>query len=306
MYVVNEIFNSVQGEGVKAGVWSTFIRLQGCPVGCKWCDSVRTWGPGTKTANYWLGYIASWYMGSDNPLPKWVPITVEVIEHSQHDYDRGRVAGWFDATDMHLDREVLALLEQNGFDVAIHDHKMWPQDMQFFLDYYQPSNESLWGGLTPKLSGTKMSAEQIAEQVKAKHVVITGGEPILWNLDELMLAIGDDHTIQIETSGLNDFKGMITPNWVTWSPKQNLLWDAPSRFKFLVDEVKWVVDDALTPRMIIDTMEWFSNHARRPKYVLMPEGCPPSKVAIQKVFDLLTAIPETVFGPRLQYYLGVR
>ncbi|MCU0537558.1 MAG: 7-carboxy-7-deazaguanine synthase QueE [Hydrococcus sp. Prado102] len=38
-YVVQEIFNSVQGEGELAGKWSSFIRLYGCPLSCPFCDT---------------------------------------------------------------------------------------------------------------------------------------------------------------------------------------------------------------------------------------------------------------------------
>lgn len=42
-YPVNEIFESIQGEGRFTGVPSVFLRLQGCPVGCPWCDTQHTW-----------------------------------------------------------------------------------------------------------------------------------------------------------------------------------------------------------------------------------------------------------------------
>jgi len=40
---VNEIFPTLQGEGRWVGTPATFIRLQGCPVGCPWCDTKHTW-----------------------------------------------------------------------------------------------------------------------------------------------------------------------------------------------------------------------------------------------------------------------
>jgi organic radical activating enzyme len=43
--VVSELFTSIQGEGASAGTPSVFVRLQGCSVGCTWCDSKYTWSP---------------------------------------------------------------------------------------------------------------------------------------------------------------------------------------------------------------------------------------------------------------------
>jgi 7-carboxy-7-deazaguanine synthase len=36
---INEIFYSIQGEGTRAGLPCIFIRLQGCPLRCTWCDT---------------------------------------------------------------------------------------------------------------------------------------------------------------------------------------------------------------------------------------------------------------------------
>lgn len=49
---VHEIFASFQGEGHHSGRPAVFVRLQGCNVGCVWCDTKHTWaqpgGPGAR------------------------------------------------------------------------------------------------------------------------------------------------------------------------------------------------------------------------------------------------------------------
>lgn len=45
-YQLNEHFWTIQGEGERAGHTAVFLRLQGCPVGCAWCDSKLTWYAG--------------------------------------------------------------------------------------------------------------------------------------------------------------------------------------------------------------------------------------------------------------------
>lgn len=40
---VVETFHSLQGEGLHAGRSAFFIRLAGCSVGCRWCDTKHSW-----------------------------------------------------------------------------------------------------------------------------------------------------------------------------------------------------------------------------------------------------------------------
>ncbi|RYV01757.1 7-carboxy-7-deazaguanine synthase QueE [Shewanella sp. OPT22] len=42
-YPINEVFETIQGEGSHTGIPAIFVRLQGCPVGCSWCDTQQTW-----------------------------------------------------------------------------------------------------------------------------------------------------------------------------------------------------------------------------------------------------------------------
>lgn len=137
MYKLNEMFETIQGEGVYTGVPAVFIRLQECPVGCAWCDTKQTWD------------------------------ATPTDERTMSDIVRkvGDSSTWCRASE----REIVAQYQTNGY--------------------------------------------------TAKHIVITGGEPCLYDLVPLTSAfekIGCQ--CQIETSGT--FPVMATATtWVTVSPK---------------------------------------------------------------------------------------
>lgn len=226
-YKVNEQFDSVQGEGLLIGRPSTFIRLQGCSVGCPWCDS----GP--------------------------------------------------------LADELEGKRRTNGM------------------------TANTWGP-----GGEWKEVEEIIDAIRYNHVIITGGEPTIWNLDPILSACSQlGYSTQLETSGQNNLKGLLVPDWVTWSPKKNLHFDAPYRLKYSVNEIKYVIDSEITPEDIQKTVEFFTfDMAFKPslEFVLMPEGCPPSKENIEKAIYYMDsgAINFRRFpvrlGWRLQYSLNMR
>jgi len=43
LYAVNAIYPTLQGEGVMTGVPMVLLRMQGCSVGCSFCDTKETW-----------------------------------------------------------------------------------------------------------------------------------------------------------------------------------------------------------------------------------------------------------------------
>jgi 7-carboxy-7-deazaguanine synthase len=48
LYLI-ELYESIQGETSLTGCMSSFIRLAGCPLRCRWCDSAFTFSKGEKT-----------------------------------------------------------------------------------------------------------------------------------------------------------------------------------------------------------------------------------------------------------------
>lgn len=60
---VPEIFLSVQGEGPKVGQIRSFLRLSGCNLQCRWCDTPYTWN---WEGTHWPGID-----DAADPLPKY-------------------------------------------------------------------------------------------------------------------------------------------------------------------------------------------------------------------------------------------
>lgn len=86
-YPVNEIFATLQGEATYTGTPSIFIRLQGCQVGCSWCDTKHTWDL-NKEQQIEFSYLVtkvkdqhSWANPSTEDLIKYIQEHYPQIKH---------------------------------------------------------------------------------------------------------------------------------------------------------------------------------------------------------------------------------
>jgi len=139
-YKINELFETIQGEGSFTGQPSIFIRLQGCPVGCAWCDTKHTWEINLDTQ-----VSQSELLAKEQETEQWADFTVD---------------------------DILARIKSAGY--------------------------------------------------RARHVVITGGEPCMFDLTPLCHALEQQgFSCQVETSGTFEIK-VSKDCWVTVSPKVNM------------------------------------------------------------------------------------
>lgn len=75
MLRVNEIFTTIQGEATFSGTPSTFVRLQGCPVGCPWCDTKYTWHPGSEQSEIPIEAV----IAKSESAPSWASVDARFL-----------------------------------------------------------------------------------------------------------------------------------------------------------------------------------------------------------------------------------
>ncbi len=147
----------------------------------------------------------------------------------------------------------------------------------------------------PRLTVRRM-LEALLE-TPASIVVITGGEPLLQDLDALTRALQlVGKQVHIETSGSSHLSGSL--DWVTLSPK---------RFKPPIEEIYPYVDELKVVVLRKKDLQWAVEHAAkcpsRTQLLLQPEWDSPN--AIPLIVDFVKEHPEWSISLQTHKYLGV-
>ena len=173
-YKVNELFQTIQGEGFYTGVPAIFIRLQGCDVGCAWCDTKNTWDidPDKKT-------VLPELSGHSDQSSCWAEVSAQglVDEIKRLGYSAKLVVITGGEPCMADLRELTALLHDNAFLTQIETSGTYP-----IL-----TDKRTWVTLSPKVKmrGGKVVLQSALERAnEIKHPV--GREKDIEQLDELL------------------------------------------------------------------------------------------------------------------------
>ncbi|SHE93537.1 7-carboxy-7-deazaguanine synthase [Seinonella peptonophila] len=194
-----EIFQTVEGEGLRAGFPTTFIRLFHCNLRCTWCDTTYSYAPAKPVFTATIAEIVNKVKKLPNPS---ICLTGgEPLIHGEHS--------------LHLIQELVLLpfikdihIETNGA-IDLKPYHQWRlsdkngQKVRFILDYKLPA-----------------SGEQ--------HRMIEDNFSQLTDTDEVKFVIQDEHDFQVARKILQQkvIRGtpLFSPVWEICDPKQLVTW----------------------------------------------------------------------------------
>jgi len=143
--------------------------------------------------------------------------------------------------------------------------------------------------------------DKIVENVvkyKANTVVITGGEPLMWNLDYITKELKKRNiTIHIETSGSHPISGDL--DWICLSPKKQSLPLEPI-YK-VANELKVIIHNSSDFKFAVEQAEKVSDSCN---LYLQPEWSQMEKM-VPKIVDFILENPEWQASMQTHKYMNI-
>ena len=306
-YPVSEIYDTISGEAPTAGDPATFVRLWYCPVRCTTCDTMYSVFKPTELFKDGVLAGENWASGKQKSL---------ILMNGE--WRRGFVSGHFNKTGsnragyveiairLHVNKSI-ELIEQilDRWHIKHEPSNLGINviDAQQFFDVFQPA-ALIYGDYKRRWEPQTFSTEIITFRVHHTLVVITGGEPLCYDLDSLIDALQKNHhTVQIETTGAFGFKGQARPDILVVSPKPNVKYkiqedilEQAAIFKFVNGPVGSGFD--LNLKLIKELQ------GKGETIYLMPWGAPPTRESIDSTKKLCEEL-DIRFSPRLHYEMGM-
>jgi 7-carboxy-7-deazaguanine synthase len=184
---INSIYLATEGEGVWIGTPQIFVRLQGCSLHCKNCDSKESWS----------------FDGGEQLTP--LEVVQQVFSIAQtptgHMIQRVSITGGDPDDSRHLPdlMDLVRRLRKEGFSLHLEssgariEHQLFDHLDFISIDYKLPST-----GVVTKLSTIELMAKQYAGRFQVKSVVES---------EEDFAALLEAH----QSLELVDFPWVITP-----------------------------------------------------------------------------------------------
>lgn len=138
--VITEIYGSIQGESSYAGFPCTFIRLTGCPLRCRWCDTAYGFDGGQKMSEddvlrkvQEIGLPLVELTGGE-PLAQatCIPLAERLVREGYRVLIE--TSGSEDVSRLHRDVHIIMDLKAPGS--LMHEKNLWTN-----LEYLKPSDE---------------------------------------------------------------------------------------------------------------------------------------------------------------------
>ena len=186
-----EIFETVQGEGLQAGVAAVFIRLQGCDVHCFFCDEKDTWMRRESNSFEMSPKAILDYISEFNSPIKQIIITGG--EPTQQDF-----------------KPLVIELMQHGYQIAIETAATGSFSDDLFYEYPQ----NLFITFSPKepFSTTKIHSEAIWQRADEIKFVVAN-------------AAATDYVLNtIIPKNLNSKPVFLVADWFNLESSRELAW----------------------------------------------------------------------------------
>ena len=181
---VNTIYGAIQGEGVKTGVPMVILRLQGCSVGCPYCDTREAWDTDEVDR---VPLLAA----ARGRSPRWTQMEPSeiavIIRYDYPTYDWVLITGG-EPAEQDLS-ELVEVLHDADFRVALETSGTASGHLGTGVD---------WVCVSPKIGmpgGQEIIPEVIREADEIKHVV--GKQAHIDQLDQLLFEYGINGTTEI-------------------------------------------------------------------------------------------------------------